>query len=108
MDIRRLPDPQTLLPARWQAYAAWLAARENPPESYCDHPIESADEPVMLKKDFERHVGMSLEQYNRLKRITYLLAQRNIRHGNKLTVSVYATPLGQMRAVFSTQGLCLL
>ncbi|OSI10841.1 methylated-DNA--[protein]-cysteine S-methyltransferase [Neisseria zoodegmatis] len=108
MDIRRLPDPQTLLPARWQAYAAWLAARENPPESYRDHPLESADEPVALKKDFERHVGMSLGQYIRLKRITHLLAQRNSKHDNGLTVSVHATPLGQMLAVFGTQGLCLL
>ncbi|MDO1508852.1 methylated-DNA--[protein]-cysteine S-methyltransferase [Neisseria sp. MVDL19-042950] len=108
MNIRRLPDPQTLLPVRWQAYAAWPAARENPPESYRDHPLESADELVMLKKDFERYVGISLGQYVCLKRITYLLAQRNSKHDNELTVSVQATPLGQMLAVFSTQGLCLL
>lgn len=108
MNIRRLPDPQTLLSSQWQPYAAWLAAQENPPKSYHAHPLESADELVMLKKDFERHVGMSLGQYIRLKRITHLLAQRNSKYDNRLTVSVRATPLGQMLAVFSTQGLCLL
>lgn len=108
MDIRHLPDPQTQLPARWQVYAAWLAARGNPSKSYRDHPFESPDELAALKKDFERYVGMSLGQYIRLKRIMHLLAQRNNKHDNELMVSLPATTLGQMLAVFSTQGLCLL
>ena len=114
--LRTLPDPQQRLPARWQAYAAWLAAQANPPTSYRAHPVASEAELIALKKDFEKHMGLSLEQYVRLKRVQHVLAPAQ--NGSEstsqkaataeLTVSSHPTPLGQMLAVFSEAGLCLL
>lgn len=115
-NLHQLPDPQPRLPARWQAYAAWLAAQANPPTSYRAHPVASEAELLALKRDFEKHMGLSLEQYVRLKRVQHLLAPAQ--NGSEstsqkaataeLTVSLHPTPLGQMLAVFSEAGLCLL
>lgn len=114
--LHTLPDPQQRLPARWQAYAAWLAAQVNPPTSYRAHPVSSEAELLALKRDFEKHMGLSLGQYVRLKRVQHLLALAQ--NGSEstsqkaataeLTVSLHTTPLGQMLAVFSEAGLCLL
>lgn len=105
-DIRNLPDPKTLLPARWQAYAKWLAGQTNPPKSYREHPTASAEELACLKKDFEQHAGCSLGKYVRLKRVAHLLAQTP-QAGAPAAVTL-TTQLGQMLAVFSRKGLCLL
>lgn len=128
LNLHDLPNPQQHLPARWQAYAAWLAAQANPPKSYRAHPLASEDELLALKKDFEKHMGLTLGQYVRLKRVQHLLApaQNTSKHTGEsageqaeqgasqgaetaeLTVSLHPTSLGQMLAVFSEVGLCLL
>lgn len=115
-NLHQLPDPQQRLPARWQAYATWLAAQANPPTSYRAHPVTSEAELLALKRDFEVHMSLSLGQYVRLKRVQHLLAPAQ--NGSEstspkaataeLTVSLHPTPLGQMLAVFSEAGLCLL
>ncbi|MDO4770057.1 MAG: methylated-DNA--[protein]-cysteine S-methyltransferase [Brachymonas sp.] len=124
LNLHQLPDPQQRLPAPWQAYAAWLAAQANPPKSYRAHPFESEAKLLALKRDFEKRMGLTLEQYVRLKRVQHLLApaQNTGKHTGEsagehagqgvtaveLTVSLHPTPLGQMLAVFSEAGLCLL
>lgn len=108
MNMFKLPDPQQRLPAQWQAYAAWLAAQANPPKSYRAHPIASEAELLALKKDFARHMGLSLGQYVRLKRVQHLLAQNDSSCQAELDVALMQTPLGQMLAVFGEQGLCML
>lgn len=132
LNLHDLPNPQQHLPARWQAYAAWLAAQANPPKSYSAHPLASEAELLALKKDFEKHMGLTLGQYVRLKRVQHLLApaqntgkytgENAGKHAGQgasqgssqgaeaaeLSVSLHPTPLGQMLAVFSEVGLCLL
>ena len=100
MNMFKLPDPQQRLPAQWQAYAAWLAAQANPPKSYRAHPIASEAELLALKKDFARHMGLSLGQYVRLKRVQHLLAQNDSSCQAELDVALMQTPLGQMLVVF--------
>lgn len=108
MDLYHLPDPPAYLPARWQPYAAWLAAQVCPPESCREHPLVAAQEWPVLEKDFEKYLGLPLDQYIRLKRVAHLLRQRRPEYRAELSAATLQTPLGQMLAVFSDQGLCLL
>lgn len=106
MDIRNLPDPKALLPGRWQSYALWLASAANPPKSYREHPVASEQEWACLKKDFERHMGLSVGKYVRLKRAAHLLGRPAA--AGALAAQTLDTPLGQMLAVFCGKGLSLL
>lgn len=96
------------LPNQWQHYVKWLKKQDNPPKSYQDHPIDSLDELMALKKDFQKFVGISLGKYIRLSRVAYLLNQANHKFLTSLTIAKINTPLGEMLAVFSPKGLCLL
>lgn len=111
MDIRHLPHPQQRLPARWQPYAAWLAAQDNPPLPGHAHPVADEQEWADLQQAFVRHMGLPLAQYIRLKRTAFVLAQRHAAdaaYAAELAVSTMHTPLGPMLAVFGDVGLCLL
>lgn len=120
LNLHDLPNPQQRLPAPWQAYSAWLAAQAKPPRSCRAHPLVSEAELLALKQDFAKHMGLTLGQYVRLKRVQHLLdpAQNTGRNTGRnagqgaatleLSVSLHPTPLGQMLAVFSEEGLCLL
>lgn len=96
------------LPSQWQPYCHWLEKQENLPKSYRDHPISSLEELSALKKDFQKFVGISLGKYIRLSRVSYLLNQVDNRFSATLSLDVISTPLGEMLAVFSSKGLCLL
>ena len=96
------------LPNQWQLYVNWLEKQQNPPKSYHEHPISSLDELMALKKDFQKFIGISLGKYIRLSRVDYLLNQQNSKYPEILNISTIDTPLGEMLAVFSHNGLCLL
>ena len=87
------PPVSGLLPERWQNYASWLDAQENPPPFPDGHPLQGATQQAALAADFARCTGTGIADYVRLKRLSHLL-----RH----------PPAGSMLAVFSERGLCLL
>lgn len=92
----------------WQHYATWLDQQDFPPKSYREHPIESEEVLNKLKSAFNKAMGFSLGQYIRLKRINYLLHNVNEKYNNTLSTTTVTTPLGEMLAIFSEKGLCLL
>lgn len=110
MNILQLPEPSQHLPERWRAYADWLTCQANPSFAYAEHAHLSEQDIPELKQDFERNTGISLDDYIRLRRISFLLSrsQSHSQYRAELSVEMMDTPLGQMLAVFSEKGLCML
>lgn len=110
MNILSLPNPEEHIPERWKQYAAWLACQANPSLSYQEHAHLPQSELENLKQSFADSAGMPLDDYIRLRRISFLLSrsQSHSQYRSELAVAMMETPLGQMLAVFSEKGLCML
>ena len=110
MDILNLPDPERILPERWQAYGAWLSRQANPSLAYGDHPHISADTLPDLKNDFQACTGMDLDDYIRLRRLSFLLSrsQSHSQYRAELAAGAMDSPFGQMLAICSEKGVCML
>ena len=67
------PPVSGLLPERWQNYASWLDAQENPPPFPDGHPLQGAAQQAALAADFARCTGTGIADYVRLKRLSRLL-----------------------------------
>ena len=102
------PPVSGLLPERWQNYASWLDAQENPPPFPDGHPLQGAAQQAALAADFARCTGTSIADYVRLKRLSHLLRHPPAGGSGKLLWAAADSPLGSMLAVFSERGLCLL
>ncbi len=86
-------DINKLLPIQWKSYGDWLMATHNPPKSYKEHPFDSQEALMACKKDFQKHIGMSLGKYIRLRRVDYLLQQKiSIKFGLQLFGIVRGLP----------------
>lgn len=96
-----------LLSAQQDAYLSWLANQANPPKSYREHLLASEEALNHYKQLFEKEYSMSLGAFIRIKRVLYLLEQRQARP-NQLAYAFVDTLLGTMLSVFSEKGLCLL
>lgn len=101
-------DINKLLPIQWKSYGDWLMATHNPPKSYKEHPFDSQEALMACKKDFQKHIGMSLGKYIRLRRVDYLLQQKNPKFHDNLIIDYMTTKIGKMIAVFYQKKLCLL
>ncbi len=101
-------DIDTLLPAKWKNYGSWLSPQHNPPKSYKEHPFTSEEELIACKKDFQKYVGISLGKYIRLKRVNYLLQQKDPKFQTNFIIDYINTEIGKMVAVFYQEKLCLL
>lgn len=110
MNILQLPNPEEYLPERWRNYAKWLACQANPSLSYIEHAHVSNDKINLLKQDFEQYMKMGLDDYIRLRRIGFVLSrsQSHSQYRSELIATILETPFGQMLAIFSEKGLCLL
>lgn len=110
MNILQLPNPEEHLPERWQHYAKWLSCQANPSLSYTEHAHLSHNEIDSLKQDFEQYMDMEWDDYIRLRRIGFVLSrsQSHSQYRSELVATILETPLGQMLAIFSEKGLCLL
>lgn len=101
-------DIVSALPSQWKTIADWLVTQNNPPKSYSLFPFNSEAELLVFKKDFQKALGISLGKYVRLRRVDYLLHQINEKFKQTLSANYIETPLGEMLAIFSEKGLCLL
>lgn len=110
INILSLPNPETHLPERWRQYAHWLSCQANPSLSYPEHTFLPHGELDALKQAFADSAGISLDDYIRLRRISFVLSrsQSHSQYRAELAVSALETPLGQMLAVFGEKGLCML
>lgn len=89
-------DIDTLLPAKWKNYGSWLSPQHNPPKSYKEHPFTSEEELIACKKDFQKYVGISLGKYIRLKRVNYLLQQKDPKFQTNFIIDYINTEIGKM------------
>lgn len=88
-------------------YCTWIDNQPNPSKSYHDHPIDSEEQLIKFKKDFEKLVDISLGAYLRIKRAYFIL--NNTEHSSNIyEYSYIKTPIGNMLAIFHENKLCLL
>ncbi|MBF0786031.1 methylated-DNA--[protein]-cysteine S-methyltransferase [Muribacter muris] len=90
------------------SYFYWLNHQEYPPKSYLEHPIKSEKELQEYKNYFKRNFDLSLGAYIRIKRIFFILNNTKNQAKNELFYSFLDTPIGEMVAIFTLKGLCLL
>ena len=96
------------LPMRWNFIRERLKTDFSDDLEALLHERFTEHEAKQFEQDFIDCIGCTPEEYVRIRRAIRLLEARYLDSPNELTAAAIATPLGEMLAVFSGKGVCLL
>ena len=96
------------LPSKWNEIREQLETDFSADLEALLHERLTEHEAKQFEQDFIDCIGCTPEEYVRIRRAILLLETRYPDSPHELTAAALATPLGEMLAVFGSEGLCLL
>ena len=96
--------------AHIREYIKKLEINEFPDKSYKKHSIDSLDDLISIKKEFQKAIGLSLGKYIRIKRIHYILKNdiSSKNNKNKIFFNYISSPIGEIIFCYFEDKLTLL